>query len=172
MPSLQRISLRLVASVVALVLMVSLASQPPTGADPAEDEAAFVAKLNALRQARGRRPLAVRQDLADWAESWATQMAERGAISHNPGLATDGPADWLRLGENVGRGASVQQLHDAFVASPRHYRNMVDSRYEVVGVGVVESDDGTMYVTMLFMTPTHRIGSAALASAGASTSTV
>ncbi|HVE46482.1 MAG TPA: CAP domain-containing protein, partial [Acidimicrobiales bacterium] len=142
----------LVLVTVALALVVG----SPIGlraatADP-NREAGFLAKLNELRLQRGLRPLAVREDLAAVARSWSQQMLRANDISHNPNLSAQAPSDWTRLGENVGVGGSVQQIHDAFVASPTHLRQMVDGAFDSVGIGVSLAPDATIFVTVNFMT--------------------
>lgn len=121
-------------------------------ADTGGDEMAFVHRLNELRASRGAGPLGVRPDLVGVARGWSGAMAGAGGISHNPALGAQAPADWARLGENVGVGHDVQGLHDAFVASPSHYKNMVDPQFHLVGVGVTRGADGRMFVTVNFMT--------------------
>ena len=133
------------ASVMALTVVPE-----PALADTGSDEAGFVARLNGLRASRGLRPLGVDGNLANMARGWSSQMASRGGISHNPNMASQAPGNWARLGENVGMGPNVDSLHNAFVASPSHYANMVNGYYDSVGVGVVQSG-GTMFVTFNFM---------------------
>jgi uncharacterized protein YkwD len=82
-----------------------------------------------------------RPDLTAMARQWAGRIADDGHISHRPDLREAAPADWLKIGENVGVGYSAQQLHDAFVASPAHLRNLVDPEYQSIGVGVVVRGD-------------------------------
>lgn len=133
------------ASVMALTVVPA-----PAFADTGSDEAAFVNKLNDLRASKGLRPLGVHGGLVNMARGWSSQMASRGSISHNPNMAAQAPANWARLGENVGMGPGVDSLHNAFVASPSHYANMVNGHYDSVGVGVVQSGS-TMFVTFNFM---------------------
>ena len=131
--------------------VMALSAMPqPALADPVSDEAAFVHKLNGLRATRGLRPLVVNGALTNMARGWSSQMASRGSISHNSDMAAHAPAGWARLGENVGMGGSVDSLHNAFVASPPHYANMVHVQYDSVGVGVVQSG-ATKFVTFNFM---------------------
>ena len=125
-------------------------------ADTVGDEGDFIARLNNLRASQGLSTLAVDQRLTDMARAWSAQMAAAGAISHNPALTTQAPSDWIKLGENVGVGPTVESLHDAFVASPEHYRNMVDPAFQKVGVGVVYAG-AVMYVTVDFMTEAGQV---------------
>ena len=145
---------RVLAVAVAVVsgITASAVESGVATADPGGDEGSLVARLNEFRDARGLRPLAVRADLQEVARSWSRVMLGRNDIGHNPDLAVQAPGDWDRLGENVGVGATIQEIHDAFVASPTHLRQMTDDRFDAVGVGVVPAPDGTMFVTVDFMT--------------------
>jgi uncharacterized protein YkwD len=57
--------------------------------------------------------------------------------------------NWVVLGENVGVGATVESLTEAFMASPGHRANILYSTFRHVGVGVKETD-GRMWVTVIF----------------------
>ena len=142
--------------VILLVAVLALAvGLPASGAgaqtDPAAAEADFVARINAVRSSKGLGPLAVHPELVDVARAWATRMAEADEISHNPDLAEQVRADWQKLGENVGVGMTVPKLHDAFVRSPTHYRNLIDPDFTHVGVAVVLGRDGAIFTTHQFM---------------------
>jgi uncharacterized protein YkwD len=144
---------RLVILVVAvLALAVGLpASGASAQTDPAAAEAEFVSRINALRATKGLGALAVHPELVEVARAWSTEMAEADEISHNPDLADQVRADWQKLGENVGVGMTVARLHDAFVKSPAHYRNLVDPDFTHVGVAVVLGRDGAIFTTHQFM---------------------
>ncbi|HEX2698972.1 MAG TPA: CAP domain-containing protein [Acidimicrobiales bacterium] len=137
---------------VVALLSMSVVFAHSASADEAGDEAGFLVKLNDLRVSKGIGSLRTNSQLTAVARDWSASMAAAGRISHNPSLAAQGPSDWARLGENVGVGMDVQGLHDAFVASPRHYENMVDGAFDSVGIGVVHAADGSIFVTVNFMT--------------------
>jgi hypothetical protein len=118
--------------------------------DPATDEARFVALVNAAREKNGVAPLTVDDELTALARSWASQMAAAGRISHADPISEGVTADWAKLGENVGKGPSVDPIMDAFIASPGHYANLMDPAFTRIGVGVVWSD-GVLYTTHRFM---------------------
>ncbi len=143
---------RMLGTALVAVTAVSLTAMEPANASTGGDELSFVAKLNDMRVAQGLRPLETRGALFDMARSWSGHMLAAGGISHNPNMAAQAPGNWAKLGENVGMGMDVQGLHDAFVASPSHYRNMVDGQFDAVGVGVVHRGDGMIFVTVNFMT--------------------
>ena len=73
------------------------------------------------------------------------------AMSHNPEPDRPGLGAWTLVGENVGAGPEVGGLMDAFVASPTHYANIVEPRFDYIGVGVTWGSDGRMYTTHVFM---------------------
>lgn len=138
-----------VGAVLALLALLQLTG--PAAAGPAEDEQQFVALVNRARAAGGVAPLEVHGELTALGRSWAGSMAAAGGISHNPGLASQVSAPWLVLGENVGRGGSVQAVFDALMASPSHRRNILDGRFTHIGVGVVHAPDGLLYTSHQFM---------------------
>jgi hypothetical protein len=115
----------------------------------ASAESTFVSKINASRAANGLPPLQVSPVLTSGARSWSNQMMSAGAISHNPGLGSI-TGGWDALGENVGVGPDPDVLHDAFMASASHRKNILGD-YTHVGVGVVVEDETRMWVTVVFM---------------------
>lgn len=168
---------RLLILVVAVVLgaaALPAVDAMPAGAqavDPAAAEADFVARINALRQSKGLGTLTVAPELVDVARAWSTKMAAADQISHNPDLAKQVQADWQKLGENVGVGATAAKLHEAFVNSPAHYRNIADPDFTHIGVGVVLGRDGAIFTTHLFMKLRPAAASAAASRAAPTTST-
>ncbi|HLG01519.1 MAG TPA: CAP domain-containing protein [Acidimicrobiia bacterium] len=123
-------------------------AQAPTAA--AEIEAQFVEAINGLRLQQGVASLTWDETLAAKARSWSTVMASEGGIRHS--RLEDGiDVPWSRLGENVGMGGSVTSLHDAFVASPSHYENLIDPGFDALAIGVTVAADGTIYVAQEFM---------------------
>ena len=139
-----------IVAVLVIAAVIVVWSQPATAADPSA-ESAFVARINSLRESKGLAPLQVDSELVGIARRWTDRMVANGHISHNPNLAGDVDEDWVKLGENVGVGNDVDQLMDAFIASPEHYKNLVDPDYGYIGVGVSYDDTGRMYTTHNFM---------------------
>jgi hypothetical protein len=133
-----------------LILAIGVAFFPASAqADTVSDEAAFVAKINGLRAGLGLPALQVNDNLVAKARGWAAGMAAAGKIWHS--TLSDGiTADWQKLGENVGMGGSVDGLHNAFVASPHHYENLVDPAFTQVGIGIA-MNGSTIYVAEEFM---------------------
>src|SRR4051812_7412920 len=144
-------SIRRLVLVLAVVFTAAMPLMTGTAhASDASDESAFIADINQLRASVGVGPLTPDSRLTDMARTWAGTMAAAGTIWHNPNLASQAPSGWSVLGENVGVGGSEPSLHAAFVASPHHYANLVDARFQQIGIGVVHVG-GTMYVAEEFM---------------------
>lgn len=125
------------------------AEQSLISAAPSESNA-FVAAINELRISKGVGPLSVDGNMTDIAQSWANSMALADGISHRADLRAGVTGDWQTLGENVGVGPAVGSLMDAFIASPGHYKNLVDPRFTHVGVGTVRIG-GILYTAHEFM---------------------
>jgi hypothetical protein len=141
---------KLVLLTVATLAATGLLPMTAAFADGPSDEASFVARINSLRASKGVAALTIDGGLTDKARGWAQTMADKNMIWHSV-LSDGNTADWQRLGENVGRGGSVLALDTAFVASLHHYENLVDPAFGSIGLGVVRSADGVIFVAEEFM---------------------
>src|SRR5437764_7660786 len=105
----------------------------PAGAhaDTVSDETSFVTKINSLRAGKGLPALQVNENLVAKARGSAAGMASAGRIWHS-NLSDGITAGWQKLGENVGMCGSLDGLHNAFVASPHHYENIVDPDFTYI----------------------------------------
>jgi hypothetical protein len=136
---------------VVTATLLGLANPAPATAADSGTEAAFVSRINGIRASKGLGPLQMYGELQGIARSWSDQMAADGGISHNPSYSSQVSANWTKLGENVGVGYSVDDLMNAFVNSPAHYRNIFDPSFNYIGVGVSYGSAGRMYTTHDFM---------------------
>jgi hypothetical protein len=137
----------------AVVLVGPAAEVASAAPPPATAEAQFASLLNSARQASGKAPLVVNTAVATTSRTWSATMRSRDAMSHDPNLVANVARvvpDWRRVGENVGVGYDVAQLHNAFMASSGHRANIMGD-YNQVGIGVVNSSDGTVWVTLRFV---------------------
>ena len=149
-PRRHRLAIGFVVALFA-ALLTTVAAPPPTPAGAsASDEAAFVGALNQVRAGVGLPALSVNGQLTTLARGHAQVMADAGEIFHADPISAGYSGPWAKLGENVGVGAGVQVLVDAFVASPGHYANIVDPSFTQVGVGVVWLE-GALYTTHRFL---------------------
>jgi hypothetical protein len=138
---------RILALTAATLIFGFISFTLPTSASASSGD--FVAKINSLRASKGLPALSSNGSLAGFAQSWTAKMAAAGKISHNPGLG-GAPGNWTSVGENVGVGSSVDAIFKALVNSPGHYANMVNPKFNSVGVGVVTGSDGRLYTTHNF----------------------
>src|SRR3954471_4909095 len=147
---------RLFAAVVlAGAVTTTVATVAPVAAfadGSASMESQFVAKMNAARQSAGLRPYAVASDLTSVARQHSAQMASKQELYHNPNLTTQ-VQNWQAVGENVGEGPTVSDIHNAFMQSPEHKANILDHDFTQVGVGVVVDKNGIIWVTEDFRQP-------------------
>ena len=114
------------------------------------DEAAFVSALNQVRANAGLPALTLNSQLSNLSRGHAQVMADAGSIFHADPISAGYNGSWSKMGENVGVGGGVQTLVNAFVASPGHYRNIVDPDFTQIGVGVVWLENA-LYTTHRFI---------------------
>jgi hypothetical protein len=141
----------LAISVMVIVPAWLVASASPAAADAAL-AGQFVSQVNGDRAQAGLPALTADPTVTSVAQQWADVLLQQGSLSHNPNLGSQLPQDWVRYGENVGMGPSVPSLEQAFMASPEHRANILGD-YSMVGIGVDQRSDGTLFVTMDFMLP-------------------
>ena len=97
------------------------------------------------------RRLQVDDALHSHARSHTEDMVTAGEIYHSSEaeLTTAAGTGWSGIAENVGRGGSPTSLHDAFMASPGHKKNILGD-YNHVGIGT-DISGGSLYVTVVFV---------------------
>ena len=127
-------------------------SQPASSGLTADEQKAL-SLLNADRAANGLPALRANLKLTSLAENYAQDMISRGFFSHyNPeGLS---PFDRMRnagipygyAGENLAINTNVTTAENAFMNSPGHRANILNSKYTQVGLGVRYSPNGAAYV--------------------------
>ena len=136
---------RMALVVAATVAVVAAVPQSADAAHPVERR--FVRTINATRSGAALPSLKMNERLSDVARRHSRRMAAAGELFHSDleRLLSRGTSS---LGENVGYGGSLEQLRDAFMASPPHAHNILGS-FERTGVGVVRRD-GTIWITQIF----------------------
>jgi uncharacterized protein YkwD len=128
----------------AILALVGIAA----GCDPAKQPLENWYYVNQERTARGVKPLGYDGELAAKADAWAHTLADRGALSHS-NLPDGVSPGWHALGENVGEGGTVAEVHQGFLNSPEHRTVMLSRLYRTMGVGVVVRD-GTTWVVEVY----------------------
>ena len=141
-------------AVAALLVAVAITATPATGAaDEYSDAAYSVALTNEARAWYGSGPLYVDASLEAVAYAWAAELASGGYLAHNADLPYQIDSWWWEWGENVGWVGSwggVADIHEALLASPSHYANLVDPAFAAIGVGVAYGADGSTYLVQVF----------------------
>lgn len=132
-----------------LVATSGLVAAPSASAQTTA-EARLVARINAVRAGAGLAPLVVRSRLTQYARAHSAAMAQQRTLFHTTSFA--GLCCWSAIAENVGFGAGVAGVHQAFLGSPAHLANILDPRMRSVGVGVHRSGD-RIWVTEIFKAP-------------------
>jgi hypothetical protein len=137
-------------SILLIATLATVGLGVAAGADSAT-EADFVAHINASRSAQGLAPLAVDSKLVGHARDHTAAMVAAGDIFHSSSaqLQSYGKPGWQKIGENVGKGGAVDSLHNAFMNSAGHRKNILGD-YNYVGVGT-DTSNGVLYVTVIFM---------------------
>ncbi len=147
------LSTALLAVAVTAAAAVAAPSTAGAASTPA-DEAVFLSKINELRGSLGLAPLTPDPALAATSCTWNDQLIVADALSHDPNLSAaiaSVEPNWRKGGENVGMGGTVVSLFDAFVASPGHYKNLVDPEYSRVGICAARSASGKLFTTHRFL---------------------
>jgi len=113
----------------------STAFAAPAFASPSGD---LAAATNASRAAAGLPGLQIDGQLSSVAQAWANHLAAANALSHNGALRGQ-VSNWTNLGENVGMAADIPSVQRAFMNSPEHRANILNSKYTLMGVGSASS---------------------------------
>ena len=132
------------------------------GTYSADAEGELIARTEATRQDAGDSTLVVDPALARLARWRSRDMIERGYFSHDipdvgnvfRRLDADGYCYEL-AGENIGwdtdaDAAAPDAIHGMFLASPEHRDNIVEARWDAIGVGAFKAADGRKMWTVLF----------------------
>jgi len=115
---------------------------------------------NKERETRSLPPFRLSDSLAGLARRHSSDMASRNALSH---LSSSGQSFQERLveagfffaevGENVARSESyvADFIHRPLMDSSEHRKNILNISFDTVGIGVVEREDGSYYITQDFI---------------------
>lgn len=126
---------------------------PPRSADPSE---VLLSMVNRARESESS-PALTREPVLDAiAQRHAEAMRKAKRIAHDAG---DGlpPArieaagvSVLAAGENVAHALDLTRAHRALWASPSHRENLLQPRFDRIGIGVAPDPDGSIWVCEVF----------------------
>ena len=136
-----------------LFLVVALfAAATPAEAAPrriTEDQERVRELVNQTRANNGLRGLDMLATFSDKATLWARHLAACQCLEHRqPPYGAN--AGWCAAAENVGRGYSFAQVHQAFLGSPPHRANILTARFTGIGTGVARDAQGEIFVVQAF----------------------
>ena len=109
-------------------------------------ERALVSKINASRAVYGLRALPIRSGLTWRAHDHSLAMARQHRLYHSDLTKV---CCYRSVGENVGYATTLYSVHRALMNSPAHRANILGSKWDSIGVGVVQSG-GYLWVTEIF----------------------
>ena len=128
-------------------------SEPITSGDLHE---ALLAMINRARESEGSPALARETALDSIAQRHAELMLKAKRVAHDVGdglptarVEATGLAV-LAAGENVAHALDLTRAHRALWASPAHRENLLQPRFDRVGIGVVRDPDGSIWVCEVF----------------------
>jgi uncharacterized protein YkwD len=107
------------------------------------------------------RPLQWDARLATVARSHSEEMAATGVFSHRGAdgslpmnRVTQAGIHWLATGENIAKAGSAAQAETLFMDEPKfqpnHRGNILDPKYNRIGIGIARAADGSLYITQEF----------------------
>jgi uncharacterized protein YkwD len=150
-------------------LLVTADDTPPSSPDsrpvPGEEaldkklapEDALFGLINAARDEHGLPPVHRNRSLDRIAHAHSEAMARAGRISHNTGVGdperriAESGLTPKATGENVARGGTVVRVHRALWNSPAHRENLLQRRWDEVGVAIVKDKQGALFASELFI---------------------
>lgn len=144
-------------TVVAVALLAFVGGPGLVRASAGQD---LTAMTNTDRVSRSLKALSTAGDLQSFAQQRAEEMARTGKLAHTTNLGSK-VSNWQRLGENVGRGPNLNDIETAFMNSPSHRENILDTNYTQLGVGTAFDGKDYFYVAVLFRLPSGTASPAA-----------
>lgn len=114
--------------------------------------------LNADRASNGLKPLKLNSQLTVLGENYAQDMINRNYFSHtNPegqspfDRMTKAGISYSYAGENIAINSNVTTAEQAFMNSPGHRANILNTNYTDVGIGVRLDASGSAHVVQEFI---------------------
>jgi uncharacterized protein YkwD len=141
-------------AVVSITSAIAISTLAPTTAggsscwDFKGAERTMAKKVNNARGSHGLVKLKLDPEMSKIARSHSKTMAKKASLYHTKNLGSK-VTNWKSLGENVGYGSTVKQLHNLFMGSSGHRDNILKASYRHVGVGSTRKD-GTLWITVIF----------------------
>ena len=150
MPAPRRARSFVLLAVTGLALLVGPLAQPASSSVSATYENSTIAHSNSERARRCRVTLTKSTCLDRFAERQARAMAARRSMYHQSMKPILDICRLGQVGENVAFGyTSGKAVVKAWMQSPDHKRNLLNSRHRVIGLGAYQDTDGYWYVSQV-----------------------
>ncbi|WP_426571654.1 CAP domain-containing protein [Aquihabitans sp. McL0605] len=108
-----------------------------------------LSELNGDRTANHLRALGTQADAQRKAQAWAEKLARENKLYHS-NLPDGINVKWCSIGENVGYGPSVPAVEDAYMNSPGHKANILNTKWNGAGVGFAKNGN-RVYTVQVFI---------------------
>ncbi|HUV04824.1 MAG TPA: CAP domain-containing protein [Armatimonadota bacterium] len=153
---------------VSNVTSTTVTTQPPAMYQSfvmTQEELKFVELVNKERAGRGLSQLTIDPLLIEVARKHSREMGDKHYFSHTsptPGMQTpmdrylaaeNGRPSWALVGENLVYCSivDIERGHAALMNSQGHRANILEGRYQRIGVGAYVNPRGELYVTQTFL---------------------
>lgn len=144
---------------------VAKPEQPKAVVQMVDEEQRYVDLVNSERVSRGLNALRVDPLLIEVSRAHSREMADKAYFDHyspTPGMRTaldrylvalKRRPQWAYLGENLFYCSitDVNRGHTCLMESPAHRENILNPKFERIGVGVYKAPDGQFWVTEMFI---------------------
>jgi len=139
-----RPAIRLVMALMGIGLIVGMGGACTKDQQPLES----LFYVNKARDAARLPDLDWNDQLAAKAQAWAERMASTNQLAHS-NLVDGVGGGWSHLGENVGCGGAVNEIHAGFMGSKTHRDAILGREFTSVGIGVAERG-GKIWIAQVF----------------------
>ncbi|HEY7401091.1 MAG TPA: CAP domain-containing protein [Actinomycetota bacterium] len=135
---------------VLAVLLALLAVSTATPASAAGLRAKMFSLINDARTNHGVPKLDLDVRLSQHAKHHSRRMADLNLVYHSAQVENWlSDVDWSIYGENIGKAHTLKRVKELWMASPAHKANVLNEKFDYVGVGVVKQGKW-FWVTAIF----------------------
>ncbi len=128
----------------------------PRGSSQMESQ--MLSLINQERQAHGLQPLVMDSQVLSVARKKSQDMISNNYFSHTSPtygspfkMLNDAGVSYRTAGENIAGNSSVSAAHRALMNSSGHKKNILNSNFTKVGIGIVEGGPYGMMFTQIFI---------------------
>jgi len=114
--------------------------------------------VNKARQEAGQDLLEIDMDLTRIARKKAVDMINFDYFDHNSAnygtpfeMLKDEGLEYSLAGENLAESISVEEAFYSLMDSTEHKANILNSRYDRIGIGIIERDTGSIVIVQIFV---------------------